>query len=110
MDGLINIFNVIFTNPITNVMVAFYQAFSALGIPFAFGFSIIALTILIRFVLWPLTASQIRSQHKMQKAAPHIAALKDKHKGDAKMLQSETMRIYKEHGVNPAAGCLPVLV
>lgn len=46
----------------------------------------------------------------MQKIAPHLNTLKEKHKNDAKMLQSETMRLYKEHGVNPAAGCVPALL
>lgn len=46
----------------------------------------------------------------MQRVSPHLAKLKEKHKGDAKTLQQETVRLYKEHGVNPAAGCLPVLV
>ena len=46
----------------------------------------------------------------MQRVAPHINALKDKHKGDAKKIQEETMKLYKEHGVNPAAGCVPLLI
>jgi YidC/Oxa1 family membrane protein insertase len=110
MEGFINIFNTIFANPLTNVMVAFYQIFAVLGIPFAFGLSIIALTIVIRLILWPFTAAQIKSAHTMQKVAPHLSALKEKHKGDAKKIQEETMRLYKEHGVNPVAGCLPLLI
>ncbi len=46
----------------------------------------------------------------MQKITPHLNRLKEKHKNDAKMLQTETMKLYKEHGVNPAAGCLPVII
>ena len=46
----------------------------------------------------------------MQEVTPHLSRLKDKHKGDAKTLQAETMKLYKEFGVNPAAGCLPVIV
>jgi YidC/Oxa1 family membrane protein insertase len=46
----------------------------------------------------------------MQDIAPHLSKLKEKHKGDAKTLQAETMKLYKEFGVNPAAGCLPVLI
>jgi YidC/Oxa1 family membrane protein insertase len=55
-------------------------------------------------------ASQLKASKKMQELNPHLKNLKEKHKNDAKMLQQETMRLYKEHGVNPAAGCLPVLV
>ncbi len=110
MTSMFEIFNIIFVNPITNLMVAFYQAYHSLGIPFAFGLSIISLTAVVKLILWPLTATQIKSAYKMQKVAPHINALKDLHKGDAKKLQEETMKLYKEHGVNPAAGCLPLIV
>jgi YidC/Oxa1 family membrane protein insertase len=78
--------------------------------PFALGFSIIILTIIIRFILYPLTASQLKASKKMQDLNPHLSRLKDKHKGDSKTLQQETMKLYKEHGVNPAAGCLPVII
>lgn len=96
--------------PILNVLVLIYQTLFFLHLPFALGFSIIVLTIVIRLVLYPLTASQLKASKKMQEVAPHIAKLKEKHKGDAKMIQSETMRIYKEFGINPAAGCLPILL
>lgn len=81
-----------------------------MGVPYALGFSIILLTIFIRFVLYPLTTSQLKASKKMQTIAPHISVLKEKHKGDSKRIQAETMKLYKEHGVNPAAGCLPVIV
>jgi YidC/Oxa1 family membrane protein insertase len=97
-------------HPMINVLVAIYHALSFVHVPFALGFSIIVLTVLIRLILYPLTASQLKASKKMQELTPHISRLKEKHKNDAKMLQSETMRLYKEHGVNPAAGCLPVLI
>ena len=105
-----NFFNLILVNPIINVLVLLYQLFSFMHIPYALGFSIIGLTILIRLLLYPLISSQLRASMKMQKVAPHISDLKEKHKGDAKALQAETMKLYKEHGINPAAGCLPVLI
>jgi len=46
----------------------------------------------------------------MQKVAPHLSKIKEKYKGDSARIQQETMKAYKEHGVNPAAGCLPVLI
>ena len=46
----------------------------------------------------------------MQALTPHLNNLKDKHKNDAKRLQQETLKLYKEHGVNPAAGCLPLII
>src|SRR5438132_215117 len=108
--GIFEIFNIVFTNPITNVMVAFYKVLYLAHIPYAFGFSIILLTIFIRLVLYPFVSAQIKSSYKMQKVAPHLAAIRAKHKGDTKRQQEETMKLYKEHGVNPAAGCLPLIV
>lgn len=105
-----NFFNLVFIYPIINILVAIYSTFSFLHIPYALGFAIVGLTIVIRFILYPLTTSQIKASMKMQKVAPHITKLKEKYKGDAKRIQAETLRLYKEHGVNPAAGCLPVLV
>ncbi len=105
-----NLFNTFLVWPILNVLLAIYHVVVSAHIPYALGFSIIILTIVIRLVLYPLTASQLKTSHKMQKLTPHLNKLKEKHKNDAKMLQSETMRLYKEHGVNPAAGCLPVIV
>lgn len=105
-----SLFNVILIWPILNILVAIYQGLTALHIPYALGFAIIVLTVIIKLILYPLTSSQLKASKKMQNVAPHVAKLKEKHKGDAKMLQAETMRLYKEHGINPVAGCLPVLV
>ena len=105
-----SIFNEILVWPIVNVLVAVYKGLIFVNFPFALGFSIIILTIIIRFILYPLTSSQLKASKKMQDLNPHLSKLKDKHKGDSKTLQQETMKLYKEHGVNPAAGCLPVIV
>lgn len=105
-----NIFDQIIVNPIINVLLLIYHALLFVNLPYALGFSIIVLTIIIRLILYPLTASQIKASKKMQDLNPHISNLKEKHKNDAKTLQAETMKLYKEHGVNPLAGCLPVLI
>ena len=105
-----SIFNTVLVWPILNVLVAVYKGLIFVHFPFALGFSIIILTIIIRFILYPLTASQLKASKKMQDLNPHLSRLKDKHKGDSKTLQQETMKLYKEHGVNPAAGCLPVII
>lgn len=104
------IFNTLLVHPIINILVLIYLTLVFLHIPYALGFSIIILTIIIRLVLYPLTASQLKASRKMQDLAPHISKIKDKHKGDTKKQQEATMRLYKEHGVNPAAGCLPTLL
>lgn len=105
-----NLFALLIVTPITNILLAIYNFLLALNIPSPLGFAIILLTVVIRFVLYPLTASQLQASKNMQKVAPHVNKLKEKHKGDAKKLQTATMALYKEHGINPAAGCLPVLI
>lgn len=105
-----NLFDLWLVWPITNVLLVIYKGLFFLHVPFSLGFSIILLTIAIRFVLYPLTASQLKISKKMQELSPHLAKIKEKHKADAKKQQEETMRLYKEHGVNPAAGCLPSLI
>ncbi len=104
------IFTDVLVRPIITALVGIYQILVFLHIPSPLGFSIILLTVFIRFLLYPLTASQLKASKKMQTIAPHISKLKEKHGKDAKRLQEETMKLYKEHGVNPALGCLPMLV
>ena len=104
------VFDLILVHPIINILVGVYKALFFLHIPYALGFAIIILTIIIRFVMYPLISSQLKSSKKMQSLSPHLSKIKDRHKGDAKKLQAETMRLYKEHGINPAAGCLPVII
>lgn len=104
------LFNEILVRPIVTSLVAVYQILFYLHIPYALGFSIILLTVIIKILLYPLTASYLKTAKKMQAVAPHVSRLKEKHKGDNMRIQQETMKLYKEHGVNPAAGCLPSLL
>src|SRR3990170_5855516 len=108
--GIGEIFNLIFLGPIINILVLIYQGLAALHIPGALGFSILVLTILIRFLVWPFMTSQIKATKKMADLKPHLAVLKEKHKDDKKAFASAQMALYKEHGVNPAGGCLPALI
>ncbi len=105
-----NPFNLILVNPIINVLIAVYHLLVLIHVPYALGFSIIGLTVIIRFLLYPLTAAQLKAAKKMQSVSAHLSALKEKHKGDSKKIQEETMKLYKEHGINPAAGCIPLLI
>ena len=75
-----------------------------------FGIAVILLTVLIRAILIPVTLPAIKSAKKMQDLKPHLDKLKEKHGNDKTRLQQEQLKLYKEHGVNPAAGCLPYLV
>jgi YidC/Oxa1 family membrane protein insertase len=75
-----------------------------------FGVSIIILTLLIRIVLLPLGIKQIKSMGAMQAIQPKIKEIQKKYKGNKQKAQEETMKLYKEAGVNPLGGCLPLLL
>lgn len=107
---MLELFNTIFVVPILNVLVGFYKLFLTIGLPGAFGFSIIGVTVLVRFILHPFFKQQMVTAKKMQDIKPHLDKLSKKHKGDAKKLQAEQMRLYKDAGINPAAGCLFAIV
>jgi len=74
-----------------------------------YGVAIILLTLGIRVLLLPLAVKQIRSMQAMQAVAPKQKELQRKYKGNRQKIQEETMRLYKEEGVNPLSGCLPLL-
>lgn len=104
------ILNEIFYKPILNVLVLIIKGLELLHIPGELGISIIILTILIRLLTWPIVSRQIKSARKMADLKPHLDELKRKHKGDKQAFASAQMALYKEHGINPAAGCLPTLL
>ena len=105
-----NYWNLLLVNPILNILIVLYKAFEFLHIPGPLGFAVIGLTLVIRLILYPLMAAQLRSAKKMARIKPHMDALAVKHKGDKTALQQAQLALYKEHGVNPAAGCLPLLI
>ena len=76
----------------------------------SYGLAIIALTILVKLLLWPLTAKATRSQKKMQALQGPMGKLKEKYKGNPQKLNQEMMKFYKENKVNPFAGCWPILI
>lgn len=80
------------------------------GVVGGYALAIIALTALIRVVLWPLNTAQTRSMKKMQELQPKIKALQDRYKGDPQKMQEQLMKFYSENKFNPLAGCLPMLV
>ena len=82
----------------------FYQIIPNLGI------AIILLTLAISLVLFPLTLKQTRSMKAMQEIQPEVKRLQKELKGDKEELNKELMALYQERGVNPAAGCLPLIV
>lgn len=75
-----------------------------------YGLTIILVTVLIKLLLWPLTAASVRSSRRMSALQGPMKALKERFKDNPQRLQQETMKLFKEYKVNPAAGCLPILV
>ncbi len=105
-----SIFNQLLIWPILNGLIFFYQFFLLLKIPGAFGLAIIALTVFIRLLISPLTGSQLKSAQKMQALKPKMDALSEKYGKDKVRLQQEQLKLYKEAGVNPASGCLLLIL
>ena len=94
--------------PITEAMLGLLNAIHSV-IP-SYGLTMILLALVVRVALWPLANQQFKSMAEMQKVQPLVKALQAKHKGNPQELQAQTMALYKEHGVNPLAGCFPMLI
>jgi len=80
------------------------------GITHSYGLAIILLTIAVRIALYPLNQKQMLSMQHMQKIQPMLKVIQEKYANDREKMNQETMRLYKEYKVNPAAGCLPLVV
>lgn len=76
----------------------------------SYGLAIILLTVLIKVILYPLTSKQMKSMKAMQKLQPEMDKIKKKYKDDKEQQQKKMMELYKENNLNPAAGCLPLLI
>ena len=74
------------------------------------GVAIILLTIVIKAVFWPLTAKSYASMEKMKKLQPMMTAIREKYKDNKELMNKEVMALYKTYGVNPASGCVPILI
>ncbi len=99
-----NIFQAVFSQPIFNVLMLLDHLFGDLGL------SIIVLTVIIRLLLFPLYMRQLRSSKAMQAIQPLIADVRKKYAKDQREQYQAMQAIYKEYGVSPAAGCLPLLI
>ena len=104
MDQIGDLFNHIFTYPIYNVLMLLVHFFGD------FGLSIIVLTLLIRFLLFPLTLKQLRSSKATQAIQPLMADIKKKYANDQRAQLAAQQALYKEYQINPLAGCLPLLI
>jgi YidC/Oxa1 family membrane protein insertase len=94
--------------PLVNVFKAVLEFFHN-DVGASWGLSIILLTICVRALLLPLAVKQFRSMQALQRIAPELKKLQEKHKDDKQRLQQETMKFYSEHKVNPFASCLPLV-
>lgn len=104
------LFNALLKTPFENILFLIYKLLSTVHMPGALGLSIILLTIIIRLIVWPLTSTQLKSSKKMAELKPHLDRIKSQHGADKVRHQQEVSKLYKEHGVNPLAGCLPLLL
>lgn len=86
------------------ILVMFHQVTGS------YGMAIILLTIFIKIVLLPLTIKQDKSMKEMKKLQPKIEEIKKKYGSDKQLLNQKTMELYQEHKVNPAGGCLPIII
>jgi YidC/Oxa1 family membrane protein insertase len=98
------IWNVGILNPIFNVLVALYQLTSSLGV------SIILFTAITRLILTPLTLPQIKMGKKQRDLQPELNKIKEKFKYDKKKQAEMQMQLFKQHGINPGAGCLTTIL
>src|SRR6266436_1357376 len=76
----------------------------------SYGWSILALTAIVKIVLWPLQGRANKSMRRMSLLNPKVQELRDKYKDDPTRMNQEVMKLYKEYGINPVGGCLPMLI
>jgi YidC/Oxa1 family membrane protein insertase len=75
-----------------------------------FGLAIIGITVIIKIILLPLTLKQDKSMKAMKKIQPQVDKLKEQYKDDPKILNQKTMELYQQNKINPAGGCIPLLI
>jgi YidC/Oxa1 family membrane protein insertase len=76
----------------------------------SYGVAIILVTVALKLVFWPIQAKSIKSMKEMQKFQPLMQKVRDKYKDDPQRMNQELWKLQREHGINPAAGCLPMVV
>jgi len=94
----------IILNPFVTLLTALYALLGSMVL------AIVVFTLLVRLLTYPLTAQQMKSSQAMTKLQPELKKLQEKYKGDREKISQEQMRLYREYGVNPIGGCLPLLI
>ena len=92
------------------VLVAIYDLLRGLGVPAAIGWAIVALTLIVRTIVIPLYRRQLVSQRRMQLLQPEVKEIQRRYKGDAMKARLAQQELFKERGISPLAGCLPLLL
>ena len=90
------------------ILIAVYQFLENLGMPFAIATAIVVLTLIVRAVLIPLYRKQLVSQRRMQLIQPELKEIQKRYKGDSMKARVAQQELFKERGINPLAGLLPV--
>lgn len=103
---MIFIWNEVFFKPIYNILIWIVSMLPGHNL----GWAIVILTILIRVLLYIPTYKALRAQTNMQELQPKIQDLRKKYKNDQQKLSEETLKLYKENGVNPCGSCLPIII
>lgn len=96
-------------SPLENVLRDLLQWLNG-TVGLSWAWSIIALTVIVRLIIFPITSKQTKSSLAMQRLAPYIKQLQQKHKDDRVALNEATMEFYRDNKVNPLASCLPLLI
>jgi len=94
---------------VQQVVTFLYSLTVNIGFP-SYGLAIVIMTIIVKLILYPLTAKQIASTKSMMELQPKMKAIQEKYKNDKVLLNQKLAELYKEQGINPLAGCLPLLV
>ncbi|WOL16114.1 ALBINO3-like protein 1, chloroplastic [Canna indica] len=98
------------TNYLETVLKVLKDGLSSLHVPYAYGFAIILLTVLVKAATFPLTKKQVESALAMRALQPQVKAIQQHYADDQERMRLETARLYKLAGINPLAGCLPTLL
>lgn len=104
------LFHYVFYEPVYNFLMVLYEAIAHVFPAGAFAISIVVLTLILRGAMIPLTRKQLRSSRAMQELQPKLKELQARYKNDPQGLMQAQQALYKEHGVNPISGCLPLLI
>lgn len=99
-----NVFSLLITTPLGYILSTIYSLVQNYGV------AILIFTVVVKLIMMPLLAKQQKSMQQMQKLKPQLDKIQKKYANDQQKMQQETMKIYQENKVNPAGGCLPLLI